>query len=81
MVMSVIEAFEAKKNAYFDYDFNPIDVDDNFPDCIYKSLVGELYKHVIEYPDATYCIYYSEQLLGEEWEKLQHDWQRYCPHA
>lgn len=79
--MAVIEAFEAKKNAYFDYDFNEINVGDNFPDTIYKSLVGELYKHVIEYPDATYCIYYSEQLSGEELKKFIADWQRYCPLA
>lgn len=77
--MPRIEAFEAKKNAYVDYDFNPINVDATFPDSIYRSLVGELFKHVIEYPDVTYCIYYSEQLCGEEWEKLKNDWQRYCP--
>lgn len=79
--MTVIEAFKAKKNAYFDYDFNSINVDDSFPDVIYKSLVGELYKHIIEYPQVTYYIYYSEQLAGDELQKLKNDWQRYCPQA
>lgn len=74
-----MEAFEAKKNAYFDYDFHPLDVGEHFPDSIYKSLVGEMYKHIIEYPDATYCIYYEEQLSGAQWQKLKADWQRYCP--
>lgn len=75
----LMQAFEAKKNAYFDYDFSPLDVGTDFPDSTYKSLVGEIHKHVIEYPDVMYCIYYSEQLIGNELQKLKQDWQRYCP--
>lgn len=79
-VVVVMEAFEAKKNVYFNYEFDELTLDeDDFPDVIYKSLVGLLYKHVIEYPDTTYCIYYHEELAGDELQKIKNDWMRYCP--
>ena len=75
------QAFEAKRNVYFDYDFNPIEVDQNFPEMIQKSLVGLLYKHEINFAEADmiYCIYFTEELTGAEFEKLKLDWLRYCP--
>lgn len=77
--MQIIEAFVAKKNVYFDYEFNHIELDGSFPETIYQSLMGELFKHVIEYPDVHYCIYCAEQLQGDELEKLKQDWMCYCP--
>lgn len=77
--MVVIEAFAAKINVYFDYEFNPILVGNTFPDEIYQSQVGVMFKHVIEYPNATYCIYYKEKLSDDEFTKLKSDWQQYCP--
>lgn len=74
-----MEAFEAKKNVYFNYEFDELNLDGDFPETIHKSLVGILYKHVVEYPNATYCIYYNEELVGDELKKLKGDWARYCP--
>lgn len=74
-----VEAFEAKKNVYFNYEFSPIDVDEDFPDMIQRSFVGLLFKHAIYASDVTYCIYYEEELCGEELQKMQADWARYCP--
>mgnify|MGYP001561502982 FL=1 len=76
----VVEAFEAKQNCYFNYDFeemNQLSVD--FPEELSVSLRGMLYRHEIQYPDATYYIYFSDILSGEEFEKMKADWMRYCP--
>ena len=76
----VVEAFEAKQNCYFNYDFeemNQLSVD--FHEELSVSLRGMLYRHEIHYPDATYYIYFSDILSGEEFEKMKADWMRYCP--
>ncbi len=39
-----MEAFEAKKNVYFNYEFDELNLDGDFPETIHKSLVGILYK-------------------------------------
>ncbi|NHC02403.1 hypothetical protein G9F31_01215 [Acinetobacter sp. 187] len=78
--MAVVEAFEAKQNIYFDYDFEKMNqIGGNFPEELSVSLRGLLYRHEIQYPDATYYIYYSDLLIGEELEKMKDDWAKYCP--
>lgn len=80
--MPAIEAFVAKQNIYFDYDFEELNlVDDDFPDEISVSLRGVLYRHKIQYPDVLYYIYYSDVLTDTELEKMKQDWMRYCPLA
>ena len=78
-IIVVMEAFLAKKNVYFDYEFMPIQLNNHFPDEIYQSQIGEMFKHVVEYPDVTYCIYYQEKLGGDELQKFKDDWDEYCP--
>ena len=76
----VVEAFEAKQNCYFNYDFEEINqLRMDFPEELSVSLRGMLYRHEIHYPDATYYIYFSDILSGEEFEKMKADWMRYCP--
>lgn len=78
--MSVSEAFVAKQNIYFDYDFEELNLlDDHYPEEISVSLRGMLYRHEIKYPKVTYYIYYSDVLTGAEFEKMQADRMRYCP--
>lgn len=78
--MAVIEAFIAKQNIYFDYDFEEMNqLVDDFPEEFFVSLRGMLYRHEIQYPEATYFIYYSGVLMGDEFEKMKADWMRYCP--
>ncbi|NHB57763.1 hypothetical protein G9F32_06920 [Acinetobacter sp. 194] len=77
--MAVIEAFEAKQNCYFNYDFEELNLVDEFPKELAVSLRGLLYRHEIEYPHANYYIYYSDVLTGAELEKMKADWLRYCP--
>lgn len=78
--MAVIEAFIAKQNIYFDYDFEEMNqLVDDFPEEFFVSLRGMLYRHEIQYPEATYFIYYSGVLMGDEVEKMKADWMRYCP--
>lgn len=78
--MAIIEAFIASQNCYFNYDFEELDqLDGDFPEELLVSLRGMLYRHEIQYPDATYFIYYSDILTGDELEKMQADWMRYCP--
>ncbi|MDQ9020061.1 hypothetical protein RFI02_02955 [Acinetobacter sichuanensis] len=78
--MAIIEAFIASQNCYFNYDFEALDqLDGDFPEELLVSLRGMLYRHKIQYPDATYFIYYSDILTGDELEKMQADWMRYCP--
>ena len=76
----VVEAFEAKQNCYFNYDFEEMNqLSVGFPEELSVSLRGMLYRHEIQYPDATYYIYFSDILSGEEFEKMKADWMRYCP--
>ena len=78
--MAVVEAFEAKQNCYFNYDFEELNLNqDDFPEELSVSLRGMLYRHEIQYPDVTYYIYYSNLLIGDEFEKMKADWSRYCP--
>ena len=77
--MMVIKAFEAKQNCYFNYDFEELNLVDEFPKELAVSLRGLLYRHEIEYSNATYYIYYSDVLTGDELEKMKADWLRYCP--
>ncbi|WP_349926979.1 hypothetical protein ABJ384_09465 [Acinetobacter sp. A1-4-2] len=77
--MAVIEAFEAKQNCYFNYDFEALYLEDDFPEELSVSLRGMLYRHEIQYPDATYYIYFSDVLSGDELEKMKVDWMHYCP--
>ena len=77
--MAVVEAFEAKQNCYFNYDFEELNLNqDDFPEELSVSLRGMLYRHEIQYPDVTYYIYYSDILSGEELAKMKADWSRYC---
>ena len=78
--MAVIEAFIATQNCYFNYDFEELDqLDGDFPEELLVSLRGMMFRHEILYPDASYYIYYSDILTGDELEKMQADWMRYCP--
>lgn len=77
--MVVVEAFEAKQNCYFNYDFEELNLTDDFAEELSVSLRGMLYRHEIQYPDVTYYIYYSDVLTGDELQKMQADWARYCP--
>ena len=77
--MAVIEAFEAKQNCYFNYDFEELNLCDDFPEELSVSLRGILYRHEIQYPNRLYYIYYSDILTDQELEKMKADWSRYCP--
>jgi hypothetical protein len=77
--MAVIEAFEAKQNCYFNYDFEELDLSENFPEELSVSLRGMLYRHEIQYPEVTYYIYYSDVLTGCELQRMKDDWAKYCP--
>ena len=77
--MAVAEAYLATQNCYFNYEFEEMNIADNFPEELSVSLRGIMYRHEIQYPDATYFIYYSEILTGHELQKMKDDWMRYCP--
>lgn len=77
--MTTIEAFEAKQNCYFNYDFEALDLDGDFPEELSVSLRGMLFRHQIQYPDATYYIYFSDVLTGCELQRMKDDWAKYCP--
>lgn len=77
--MAVAEAYLATQNCYFNYEFEELNIADNFPEELSVSLRGIMYRYQIQYPDATYFIYYSEILTGNELQKMKDDWQRYCP--
>lgn len=80
MGMAVLEAFIANQNCYFNYEFEELNLlVDDFPEELAVSLRGIVFRHTIQYPDATYYIYYSDILTGEELAKMQADRQRYCP--
>lgn len=77
----MIEVFEAKQNCYFNYDFEELYIQEDYPEELSVSLRGMLYRHEIQYPDTTYYIYYSDILTDEELVKMKADWARYCPLA
>lgn len=77
--MAFIEAFIAKQNIYFDYDFEALYLENDFPEEVSVSLRGLMYRHEIQYLDAIYYIYYDDILKGSEFEKMKADWMRYCP--
>lgn len=59
--MAVAEAYLATQNCYFNYEFEELNLDD-FPEELSVSLRGMMFRHEIQYPDASYFIYYSETL-------------------
>lgn len=78
--MAIIEAFIASQNCYFNYDFEELNqLNGHFPEELSMSLRGMLYRHEIQYPNATYFIYFNDVLTGDELEKMKADWMRYCP--
>ena len=76
--MAIAEAYLATQNCYFNYEFEELNLDD-FPEEFSISLRGMMYRHEIQYPDASYFIYYSEMLTGNEKKKMKDDWMQYCP--
>ena len=76
--MLVTEAFVATQNCYFNYDFEELDQDD-FPEELSVSLRGMMFRHTIEYPQATYYVYYSDILTGCELQRMKDDFAKYCP--
>ncbi|QQN89063.1 hypothetical protein IAQ69_05215 [Acinetobacter variabilis] len=79
--MTVAEAFLAIQNCYFNYEFEELYLEDDFPEELSVSLRGMMFRHEIQYPDAIYFIYYSEMLTDNELQKMKDDWMRYCPHS
>lgn len=77
--MATIEAFEAKQNCYFNYDFEELYLEDYFPEELSLSLRGMMFRHEIQYPNATYYVYYSELLSGCELQRMKDDFAKYCP--
>lgn len=73
------EAFLAIQNCYFHYEFEELNLVDDFPEELSVSLRGVMFSHEIQYPTATYYIYYSDVLTGEELEKMKADFAKYCP--
>ncbi|WP_218209205.1 MULTISPECIES: hypothetical protein [unclassified Acinetobacter] len=76
--MAIAEAYLATQNCYFNYEFEELNLND-FPEEFSISLRGMMYRHEIQYPDASYFIYYSEMLTGNELQKMKDDWMQYCP--
>ena len=79
--MAIAEAFLATQNCYFNYEFEELYLEDDFSEELFVSLRGMMFRHEIQYPDATYFIYYSEMLTDNELQKMKDDWMRYCPHS
>ena len=80
--MAVVEAFVAQQNCYFNYEFEELNqLDGDFPEELSVSLRGMLYRHEIEYPEATYYVYFSDLLTGCELQRMKDDWAKYCPLA
>lgn len=74
-----VEAFIAIQNCYFNYDFEELNGQEDFPEELSISLRGMMYRHTINYPQASLYVYYSELLTGTELEKMTADFMRYCP--
>ena len=79
--MAIAEAFIVTQNCYFNYEFEELYLEDDFPEELSVSLRGMMFRHEIQYPDATYFIYYNEMLADNELQKMKDDWMRYCPHS
>ncbi|ATO20921.1 hypothetical protein BS636_15180 [Acinetobacter sp. LoGeW2-3] len=79
--MAVVEAFIAQQNCYFNYEFEELNLADDFPEELSVSLRGMMFRHEIQYPEATYYVYFSDVLTGEEFDKMKADFMRYCPRA
>lgn len=77
--MAVVEAFIAKQNIYFDYDFEELNFSDDFPEELSVSLRGMMFRHEVKYRDATYYVYFDDVLTGDELEKMKADFAEYCP--
>lgn len=78
--MSVIHVFEAFKNVYHDYEFRQkINLGPYYPETYTSFPHGEMFQHTIEYPDATFLIYFNQVLEGDELEKMKSDFLSYCP--
>lgn len=77
--MTVKEAFLATQNCYFNYEFEELYLDNNFPEELSISLRGMMFRHEIQYPNAIYYIYYSDILTGCELQRMKDDFAKYCP--
>lgn len=77
--MAVKEAYLAQQNCYYHYEFEALDLDDDFPEELSISLKGIMFRHEVEYPDIIYYIYYSDVLTGCELQRMKDDWAKYCP--
>ena len=77
--MTVKEAFLATQNCYFNYEFEELNLADDFPEELSISLRGTMYRHEIQYPDAIYYIYFNELLTNCELQRMKDDWAKYCP--
>lgn len=77
--MAVTEAFLAIQNCYFNYEFEELYLDQDFPEEMNVSLRGMLFRHEVKYPDVTHYVYFSDVLMGDELEKMKADFMRYCP--
>lgn len=77
--MAVKEAYLAQQNCYYQYDFEELYLDDEFPEELLVSLKGMMFRHEVEYPNITYYIYYSDVLTGCELQRMKDDWAKYCP--
>ena len=67
--MAIAEAFLATQNCYFNYEFEELYLEDDFPEELSVSLRGMMFRHEIQYSEASYFIYYSEILTGSELQK------------
>ena len=76
--MAVDEAFLAIQNCYFNYEFEKLNLDD-FPEELNVSLRGMMFRHDIQYTNATNYIYFNDVLNGDELEKMKADFVRYSP--
>ncbi len=79
VTMAVVEAFIATQNCYFNYEFEELNLTDDFPEELSVSLRGMMFRHEIQYPNATYYVYYSDILTGCELQRMKDDWAKYCP--
>ncbi|WP_163123564.1 hypothetical protein [Acinetobacter portensis] len=78
--MAGMEAFIATQNCYFNYEFEELNqLDGDFPEELSISLRGMMFRHEIQYPEATYYIYYSDILTGCELQRMKDDFANYCP--
>lgn len=72
------EAYLAIQNCYFNYEFEELNLED-FPEELSVSLRGMMFRHEVNSPEITHYVYFSDVLTGDELEKMQADFMRYCP--